>query len=149
MIEVRPHHLLCLLGWRGHGYDKAFSDNFNRLADELKTAGVIRIIDGRDDICAACPKLENSDCRDGSPGDIDSRLLERLKISVDRVYEIAWLNSRIKKMVRSEDLNDICSGCSWLERGWCASALNGLSEPEGGTAAASRAAQVDIFDRTP
>ena len=35
MIELRAHHLLCLFGWRGHGYDRPFIDNFNRLVERL------------------------------------------------------------------------------------------------------------------
>lgn len=102
MIKLRPHHLLCLIGWEGHGYDQAFTDNFNRIAAAVKTGDSIpifagknenrytvpgfsvRLVAGNDDICACCPKVETADCREESPAAIDERLLKRLGISADR-----------------------------------------------------------------
>ncbi|MDP1808839.1 MAG: DUF1284 domain-containing protein [Actinomycetota bacterium] len=125
MINLRPHHLLCLTGWQGHGYDQAFTDNFNRIAIKLRAGELVRLVAGNDDICACCPKVETVDCREEFPAAIDERLLKRLGISGNSVYKLEWLNGLIKKKVAASDLDDICRGCPWLEFGWCASTLSG------------------------
>jgi hypothetical protein len=113
MINLRPHHLLCLTGWEGRGYDQAFTDNFNRIAAKLRAGGPVRLVAGNDDICASCPKVE-TDCRDEFPAAIDERLLERLGISANSVYELDWLNRLIKEKVAPRDLSEICGACPWL-----------------------------------
>ena len=81
------------------------------------------MVAGNDDICACCPKVETNDCRDEFPAAIDERLLERLRIPVDCVYDVKELNDLIMREIAPHDLSDNCRGCPWLESGWCAEGL--------------------------
>lgn len=129
MIELRPHHLLCLVGWRGHGYDRAFTDNFNRLADSLDRDSEIKLVEGADEICACCPRLNASACRADEYGGgnaallIDRRVLENLGLQPGEIYRFDELSGLVREKITAEVLSDICAGCGWLARGWCAEAF--------------------------
>ncbi len=131
-ISFRPHHFLCALGFEGKGYSDAFTANMSRMVD-----GILRSPDGdetllsvtfeADDICAPCPKRRGVGCE--SQGKIDT--LDRdhaaaLKLSPEQTLSWAEAKERIVANVRPDDLDRLCSGCSWLDGGMCKSALTRL-----------------------
>lgn len=63
-MRLRPHHLLCVQGYRGKGYDAAFCANMARIARALDRDPTLPVIvtEGPDDICAACPHLKDGRC---------------------------------------------------------------------------------------
>lgn len=63
-IRLRPHHLLCVQGYRGKGYDDRFRETMGRIARALaEDPGMpVTVTDGPDDICAACPHLRDGRC---------------------------------------------------------------------------------------
>ncbi|HEB12251.1 MAG TPA: DUF1284 domain-containing protein [Actinobacteria bacterium] len=130
IINLRPHHLLCIFGWQGHGYDPAFTDNFNNIVTRLKAGSKINLVIGDDDICGSCPKFKTEDsCFQGEPGGpdpIDDRVISRLGLTPGEVYEFKTLATIISRKLTPMDLPVICGGCQWLPFGWCES---GLSAP--------------------
>jgi len=52
MVDLRPHHLLCILTYAGRGYSPAFVRSFDRIARAVSAGCTIRIVDGPDDVCA-------------------------------------------------------------------------------------------------
>ncbi len=126
MIKLRPHHLLCLIGWRGNGYNEAFSANFDKVAAALRGGGRFEAVMGTDDICAACPHNEEGECRRGPrarPLLLDQRVLERLELEAGQAYDYASVADALPARISPDDLASICAGCSWLDRGWCRTAL--------------------------
>jgi uncharacterized protein len=132
MIELRPHHLLCIFGWRGHGYTPDFTDNFNLVVERLR-GEPFRLVLGPDSICRRCPSL-NGDANgrefvqfEESTGDcvgvIDGRVLDRLPLVEGRTYRLAAVGVLIRDLIKPADLTFICAGCSWLGLGWCAAGL--------------------------
>jgi hypothetical protein len=63
-IRLRGHHLLCLRHFRGLGYDEAFTANVARVVEALHSHpdGPVEVVDGPDDVCAACPHLAGPAC---------------------------------------------------------------------------------------
>lgn len=83
MIRLRPHHLLCIRGFRGKGYSEAFIRNMSEIVANLNEAAGqtdateyredygltsnpacrgdsslnVMIVFGADDICRCCPHL--------------------------------------------------------------------------------------------
>ncbi len=52
-IQLRPHHLLCMLTFIGKGYSPAFVANLEQVVRRLATGTeTIEIVAGPDDICA-------------------------------------------------------------------------------------------------
>ncbi|MBM4395102.1 MAG: DUF1284 domain-containing protein [Deltaproteobacteria bacterium] len=66
-IRLRGHHLLCLRHFRGLGYDEAFTANVARVVDALRSPpdDPVQVVDGPDDVCAACPHLADTVCARG------------------------------------------------------------------------------------
>ena len=62
-MELRGHHLLCILGFQGYGYSEDFVLNMTRINELRKTdKTTIKLINSSDDICSACPNLKNDLC---------------------------------------------------------------------------------------
>lgn len=60
MSLLRGHHLICLHFFHGEGYSEAFVRN---LKEVLKRAEEeVKVTDGADDVCRACPYLKNNRC---------------------------------------------------------------------------------------
>ena len=126
MIKLRPHHLLCILGWRQSGYSEGFTDNFNRVVAELRAAGEFEPVMGVDAICIACPHNDKGICRRAAgarPDILDERVRARLRIEPGHIYDFNSLTAEIKAKIAPSDLNSICAGCNWLARGWCRAGL--------------------------
>ncbi len=124
-IRVRPHHFLCIRGFEGRGYSKEFVENFERISRSLSEPGLeIEVVEGADDICAACPHLSGDRCLKGEEkaSRIDERALRRLGLSLG----IATYPEIDKALgtVGPDDILDICSDCDWLEMGYCAKAFD-------------------------
>ena len=63
-MELRPHHLLCIQKFTGHGYDADFTQHMNYIVSELRRdpETQITIVQGCDDLCKACPNNINGVC---------------------------------------------------------------------------------------
>ena len=59
-VVIRGHTLFCLQGFRGEGYDRAFTDNMTAIHRQLQKRPDTRILisDRPDHFCAACPNLK-------------------------------------------------------------------------------------------
>lgn len=51
MVQVRGHHLLCMLTFEGMGYTEAFSRTFREMIDRIGDGEPIEIVDGPDQAC--------------------------------------------------------------------------------------------------
>ena len=64
-LVLRGHHLLCLKGFQGYGYDDAFVENMADVNSKRKlNQTTITLTNCADDICKACPNLKNNLCKD-------------------------------------------------------------------------------------
>ena len=62
-LILRGHHLLCLQGFQGYGYDKDFVENMTEINKMRKLANTtVSLTDSPDDICKACPNLKEGLC---------------------------------------------------------------------------------------
>lgn len=58
MLNFRPHHFLCTIGFVGEGYSPNFVMNYAKIAHKLieDENTSIRVHFGTDSICGACPE---------------------------------------------------------------------------------------------
>lgn len=78
-LHLRPHHLLCIQNYRGHGYSEGFNQKMLAVIEVLQQAGgaQVRIIEGADDLCSSCPNCSGGECTSGNPALFDSLVLQR------------------------------------------------------------------------
>jgi hypothetical protein len=139
-VEIRPHHLLCILTYAGKGYSQAFTRNYDRIVARLNAGETVRIVDGPDAICAP---LVAADAEPHCFGDSVTRrdkdaltslaeLLRRpIAVGDDFTLDAATV-ARLRDGFAGGAIRTACDGCQWSElctaiagRGFRATALSG------------------------
>ena len=122
-IRIRGHHLLCMINWKGVGYTPEFTENYNRIIDQLKHSDVtIEIVAGKDDICAPLTpqNYDGYHCDDdevlvrdeNALRDINAQL--GLNLCIGSVFQLSQQYlSDLRAQFQSNDVRTACTGCSW------------------------------------
>lgn len=141
-IPVRAHNLLCLLGYRGRGYDDRFVLEMTAVHRALASAPetLVEVRTAPDRLCTACPHLRDRGCTLG--GDRhethmraqDEDVAARLGLRAGDVVPWREIVARVAASVRGADLPTICTTCPWLSLGWCA---EGVERVRAGPASAA------------
>jgi hypothetical protein len=127
ILSLRPHHILCRLGFVGYGYSPEFIREMERTVKLLESKRVKTIIlrPGFDNICRACPHHEE-ECAPGHLGprgvsadEFDRRAQRALKVKLGHPYPLPEINQRIAALT-PEEFTAICLGCEWQRLGACA-----------------------------
>ena len=133
-LDLRAHHLLCLLGYRELGYSREFIENMKEVSVAVSSK-LLRIVDFCDIICAYCPYRNNDKCgkREDSAEKTtrqDQEVANRIgiKIGTELYLQEVWRAARGK--IFPTDLYKICEGCEWLDLGYCADGLKKLNNTE-------------------
>ncbi|WP_406533639.1 DUF1284 domain-containing protein [Methanobrevibacter sp.] len=119
-LILRGHHLLCLKGFQGYGYDDDFVENmkdinFKRKLPETK----ITLASSPDDICKACPHLKNYLCENNTQNEriveMDNEVLKNLDTTKE--YDSKELFEKIDAIFNTkESVSKICFNCLWHEK---------------------------------
>jgi uncharacterized protein len=121
-MRLRPHHLLCLQGFRGHGYDPAFTANLAVLARAAVAdpGGPVTLVEGLDDVCAACPHAQHGVCvapegGEASVGEHDALVLAALGLRAGDVPSFADVRRRLAASTDARSaVQAPCRSCRWL-----------------------------------
>ncbi|UWQ20674.1 DUF1284 domain-containing protein [Jannaschia sp. W003] len=123
-IALRPHHVLCAIGFRGRGYDDGFVGNMARVVGGLRAGARVWITGEADAICAPCPRRRGAGCEaDAAIARLDAAHSEALGIAPGERHDWTALERRAAERVVPEDLDRLCEGCRWLPLGLCRGAL--------------------------
>ena len=119
-LILRGHHLLCLKGFQGYGYDESFTKNMDDVNSKRKlTNTTIELTNSPDDICKACPNLKNGLCENKVHNEkiirMDDEVLKKLDISKE--YNSTELFEKIDNIFDTEEsVAKICFNCMWHEK---------------------------------
>jgi hypothetical protein len=134
-LNLRPHHILCSIGFDGQGDDPAFTANLTKIVIRDLRGPVgerqrILITGTADSICAPCPKRRDLGCEDQVLIDrLDARHGAALGLAPgDRLDWGACLD-RVRENVAPGDLDTLCAGCGELASGRCKAAVARLARP--------------------
>jgi hypothetical protein len=128
-VRLRPHHVLCSIGFEGKGYSDAFSANMTAIVmGQLRaingTDTQIEIVSATDDICAPCPKRRATLCTSQEKIDrLDAAHAAALDLAPGDHLSWADAVARVQAHIQPDDLDRLCAGCEWLEMGMCKSAI--------------------------
>ena len=124
MIRLRAHHLLCLsskYATKGNWYDEKLTKHaLNLRKIIIKNSKIkIKILKRCDDICKKCPHRKGKICRKREKINYwiliqDNKVLKKLKIKENSVYESKDIFSLAIKEITNKDLKEICRGCEFL-----------------------------------
>jgi len=118
-INIRAHHLLCMKYFKGKGYSPEFVSNFYKVIKSLENNPIIRITNGVDIICSACPRSKEKRCVEkdssfeGEMTEKDNKVIRYLGIELNAGIKIKKARNLVDQNL--EKLKEICEGCEWLE----------------------------------
>jgi hypothetical protein len=118
-IRIRAHHLLCIQGFQGYGYNSDFIKHLEKIITflDLNPHSKLQIVLETDEICSHCPYEQESFCnRDTEIGKIDIRIIERASIDVKKFYSFKEVQKLINEYLNHQDIMDICGKCSWKDK---------------------------------
>ena len=80
LLHLRPHHLLCLQTFVGHGYSESFVRQMTLVKKQLTIdpSTPIELVEGADDLCRHCPNLTKGTCSSDKPAKFDELVMRRL-----------------------------------------------------------------------
>ena len=82
-LWLRPHHLLCLQSFVGHGYSEEFVQQMSAVKQQLTNAPdtPVKIVRGADMLCRHCPNCKMGTCTSDKPDIFDQLVLNRLTLA--------------------------------------------------------------------
>lgn len=123
-VRIRAHHLLCMQGFQGYGYNDDFANHMNNIVTQLKndTDMLVQVTIDCDDICDGCPHHKENMCHKDVDADNRIKLMDSIILkctgiksqSIDSIKSIiACINNTFNAKIQ---LMDICGDCQWIEK---------------------------------
>ncbi len=138
LIHLRGHHLLCLQGYQGYGYDEKFKANMENIIAKLNSNENYKVIltDSADDLCKCCPNLKNNKCIEDINNledsniyqnkieisnnkiiNMDNNVIKKVKLKKDKEYSFKKLIFLVNKVFYSiHEAKEICANCEWTNK---------------------------------
>ena len=119
-LLLRGHHLLCLKGFQGYGYDENFVENMTSINFKRRLENTsVSLTSSPDGICKACPNLKDNICEDTIQNarivEMDREVLKKLDTSKD--YNSIELFEKIDEIFNTKaSVCEICFNCKWSEK---------------------------------
>lgn len=128
--QLRPHHLLCTLAFKGKGYTSDFVKNYQQYVDQLNQdpSTLLQIQSHTDVICSACPHQRGLLCESEEKVQaLDQRHAQMLNLIPGEI--LSWQAAKARLAERApNNLDTLCHDCEWLSMGICMTALSNLRE---------------------
>ena len=119
MLHLRAHHLLCLQGFQGHGYNDEFTANMLRIAGSLgeNPRQTVCLIDHCDDLCAPCKNNRHGTCTKAAEIlAMDQAVLNALQLASGAQAPVSELFSQAnERLANPQKAREICGDCHWSE----------------------------------
>lgn len=115
-LRLRPHHGLCIYGFRGRGYSREFTAHMSEVVQKLKDIPTTKIVvtKGCDDLCRCCPNNKDGQCTSKKPEHFDEAVRERAGLTYGET--LAWDELCLKtRPLYLHKLDEICASCEWHE----------------------------------
>ena len=116
-MKLRPHHLLCIQKFTGHGYDEEFTRHMTAVVRSLARSPEteIVVVQGCDELCCSCPNSFGGACTSlEKVAEMDSGVLNTCGINYgDSAAWAELMQTARERIFETEEFNNICSCCQW------------------------------------
>lgn len=113
VYNIRAHHGMCLTFFQGKGYSGDFVENMGAMKKILEQNPLIRLVEGYDDVCAACPNKLTETCAEKASR-YDREVLRRCGLSAgDTLPYEEFSRKVIETILRPGLRGSICGDCQW------------------------------------
>ena len=116
MLNLRPHHALCIQFFCGNGYSKEFTENMKCIINSIDANTKVKVTFGKDMLCEKCPNLKNGKCiSDKKVSEYDNRVIELCNFKYGDVVTADTFFSQAKmNIIESNKLTKVCKDCQWI-----------------------------------
>ena len=117
-LKLRPHHLLCIQKYTGHGYDEEFTRNMDQIVEaiELNSTGLIELVKGGDQLCSSCPNYVDEECNSPDKvSEMDEKVLQACGLSYGEIDSWFNLAQKAAMIFKGAEFEEICGKCQWNE----------------------------------
>lgn len=117
-LELRAHHLLCALSYRGRGYGPDFARRFEASIDALSRGAPLRLGARADTLCRSGQNC--GQCEDPRSGDRDRLAAQDIAhcLAIDTDGPLRLDNGALQQLraaFAAGELRRACAGCDWFE----------------------------------
>ena len=120
-IQLRGHHLLCILTFVGNGYTAKFCANYEKVVERMNAGEPVKLVAGADDICCTLIEEEKDPhCFNESVVERDATALALvngvLSSSLGAGSELVLteeLVTRLRAAFADGRLRKACLNCEW------------------------------------
>jgi len=133
MVQLRGHHLFCLLGYRGMGYSKEYVENMTKLHQILRTnpKTLVELVEGPDQLCEKYPNSGEYHCKDQNIYVRDALILEKMGLKLGETLTWQEIEKRVKDFVIPSDIQTVCETCNWKSYGVCEEGIQHIIDGKG------------------
>lgn len=117
-MNLRPHHLLCIQKFTGHGYNAEFTAHMKVIVSELREnpETPITVAQGCDALCRMCPNHISGVCTSlEKVAFMDSTVLRICGLAYGE--KIPWTKAAGKareRIFETKEFHNICACCQWF-----------------------------------
>lgn len=117
-MNLRPHHLLCIQKFTGHGYNADFTAHMKSIVSALRENPntPITLAQGCDDLCKMCPNNQNGVCTSLEKVSFMDSAVARI-CSLSPGESIPWTEAAgtaQERIFETEEFHNICASCQWF-----------------------------------
>ena len=121
-LIIRAHHLLCIQGFRGYGYNKEFTANLREIVRKINstTSLCAKIVCECDIICSKCPHNIDGRCEKKRVKELDQIVLKELNQQKGKRVLLSNVLKQVREVFNDRGkLNKTCQACQWKDVcGW-------------------------------
>lgn len=137
VIGLRPHHFLCLQGYKGYNYNQTQKTSWDKISTYLNEHPDtdIVILKGKDDLCQKCPNdgTGTSSCKEENVNTLDEAVKNLIGIETGKTYKYSDILNKVKQVITEDIHKNLCQTCAWWQKGMCRDTFkeknNKLAEP--------------------
>ena len=130
-MNLRPHHLLCIQKYTGHGYDAAFTAHMNAVTEQLRRdpQTQVTLVSGADTLCAVCPHQCGGVCDAQEKVTAMDRAVLKHGFTAQNGGAWAELAAAARtEILFTEVFHQICACCQWYDLCRQTAKSNGTNE---------------------
>ena len=117
IVQLRPHHLLCIQLFEGKGYSPDFTENMYSVIERLKSNPDIMLTKACDTLCSKCPYNCGKACETEDKILLfDNNVLAECNYRNGQIIE--WekaKNTAFTNILKKGIIENVCVDCSWKE----------------------------------
>ena len=117
-MNLRPHHLLCIQKFTGHGYNADFTAHMKSIVSELTVnpETQITVVHGCDDLCKMCTNNIGGVCTSLEKVTfMDSAVLSICDFAYgENVLRAEAAGKAREEIFETEEFHNICACCQWF-----------------------------------